>query len=223
MHMSEEKVTQNNTGATPATPTEGDTKSAPANNAPASATQANGARTPQKREFKKNRRNNNRRRERPRSEFEQKILDIRRVTRVSSGGRRFSFSVAIVIGDKKGRVGVGTGKAGDTTLAIDKAVKNAKRNLFIIPRTMNNSIPHDTKAKYCSGRVMLMPAQGRGLIAGSAVRDLLELGGVTDVNAKIVSGTKNKLNIAQATIAALKLLKTPVKSEKKETVTAKAK
>lgn len=159
--------------------------------------------------FKKNRRKNNKRRERVRSEFDQKILDIRRVTRVSSGGRRFTFAVSIAIGDKKGRIGVGTGKAGDTSLAIEKATRSAKKNLITIKLTDDNSIPHEIKAKYNSARVMLMPARGRGIIAGSAVRDLIELGGLQDINSKIISGSKNKLNIAQATVKALKSLKDP--------------
>ena len=160
-----------------------------------------------KREFKKNKRNSSRRRERTKPEFDQKMLAIRRVTRVSSGGRRFSFSVAMAIGDKKGKVGVGIGKAGDTTLAIEKAVRNGKKNMIKVERTKNNSIPHEVKAKYNSAQVMIMPAKGRGLIAGSAVRDLLELAGITDVNAKILSGSKNKLNIGKATIKALENLK----------------
>lgn len=172
------------------------------------------------REFKKNRRTSSRRRERPRSEFEQKILDIRRVTRVSSGGRRFSFAVAIAIGDKKGRLGVGTGKAGDTSMAIEKAVKNAKKNLITVRSTATNSIPHSITYKYSSARIMLMPANGRGIVAGSAVRDCLELAGLSDVNGKIVSGSKNKLNIACATRDALQSLKTPkgkdTKAPKKE-------
>jgi small subunit ribosomal protein S5 len=168
----------------------------------------------ERRVFKKNRRRNKRGRDRQRSEFDQRILDIRRVTRVSAGGRRFSFAVSIAIGDRKGRVGVGTGKGGDTALAIEKATRNAKKNLITIKMTENNSIPHEVKAKYCSARVMLMPARGRGVIAGSAVRDLIDLGGLNDINAKIISGTKNKLNIAQATVKALKSLKDPKNPKK---------
>lgn len=157
--------------------------------------------------FRKNKRRVTKRRERVRSEFEQKILAIRRVTRVASGGRRFTFSVAIVVGDKRGRVGVGTGKAGDTSLAIDKAARIAKKNIIKINTTSDMSIPHEVQAKYCSGIVKIMPAKGRGIIAGSAVRDIIILAGLKDVNAKILSGSKNKLNIAQATIKALVSLK----------------
>ena len=157
--------------------------------------------------FRKNKRRVTKRRERVRSEFEQKILAIRRVTRVAAGGRRFTFSVAIVVGDKKGKVGVGTGKAGDTSLAIDKAARIAKKNAIKINTTTDMSIPHEVQAKYCSGIVKLMPAKGRGIIAGSAVRDIVILAGLKDINGKILSGSKNKLNIAQATIKALSSLK----------------
>ncbi len=148
-----------------------------------------------------------RREERVRSEFDQKIVSIRRVTRVMAGGRRFSFSVSIVIGNKKGKVGVGIGKAGDTQLAIEKAVRNARKNLIEIPLNKHQHIPHDVHTKLASSEVMIMPAPGRGLVAGSSVRTVLELGGVKDVTAKIFSRSKNKLNNARAAIAALKMLK----------------
>lgn len=153
------------------------------------------------------------REERVRSEFDQKILAIRRVTRVASGGRRFSFSVAMVLGNRKGSVGVGTGKAGDTSLAIDKATKNAKKNLLKLSLTKTNSIPHEVRVKYSSARVLIMPARGRGLIAGSAVRDVLDLAGVRDVAGKIFSGSKNKLNIARATVQALREFAAPKSAE----------
>ncbi len=148
-----------------------------------------------------------RREERARSEFDQKIISIRRVTRVMAGGRRFSFSVAIVIGNKKGKVGVGIGKAGDTQLAIEKAVRNARKNLIEVPLNKHQHIPHDVQTKLSSSEVMIMPAPGRGLVAGSSVRTVLELAGVKDVTAKIFSRSKNKLNNARAAIAALKQLR----------------
>lgn len=135
------------------------------------------------------------------------MINIRRVARVIAGGRRFSFSVALIIGNKKGKVGVGLGKAGDTTLAIDKAVRNAKKNLITVALTKDSSIAHDVSAKYCASRVMLMPARGRGLVAGSSVRPVLELAGITNTVAKIHSGSKNGLNNARAAIEALKELK----------------
>lgn len=145
--------------------------------------------------------------ERPRQEFEQKIVSIRRVTRVMAGGRRFSFSVSMVIGDKKGKVGVGVGKAGDTQLAIEKAMRNAKKHMITVPMNQDHHIPHDAHVKYASSEVMIMPAPGRGLVAGSSVRTVLELAGVKDVTAKIFSRSKNKLNNAKAAVEALKQLK----------------
>jgi small subunit ribosomal protein S5 len=147
-------------------------------------------------------------RERTRPEFDQKIVSIRRVTRVMAGGRRFSFSVSMVIGDKKGRVGVGVGKAGDTQLAIEKAIRNAKKHMITVPMNKDHGIPHDVHTKYASSEVMIMPAPGRGLVAGSSVRTVLELAGVRDVTAKIFSRSKNKLNNARAAVEALKQLKT---------------
>lgn len=148
-----------------------------------------------------------RRDDRVRSEFEQKIISIRRVTRVMAGGRRFSFSVSMVIGNKKGKVGVGIGKAGDTQLAIEKAVRNARKNLIEVPMNKHMHIPHDVHTKLSSSEVMIMPAPGRGLVAGSSVRTVLELAGVKDVTAKIFSRSKNKLNNARAAVEALKMLK----------------
>ena len=145
--------------------------------------------------------------ERVRPEYDQKIISIRRVTRVMAGGRRFSFSVAMVIGDKKGKAGIGIGKAGDTQLAIEKAVRDAKRNMIVVPMSKEGHIPHDVHVKYASSEVMIQPAPGRGLVAGSSVRIVLEMGGVKDVTAKIFSRSKNKLNNARAAVEALKQLK----------------
>lgn len=142
--------------------------------------------------------------EREKPEFDQKTIAVRRVARVVAGGRRFSFAVVIVAGNRKGKVGVGVGKAGDTSLAIDKALRNAKKNMVTLKLTKENSIPNETDAKYCSARVVLRPARGRGLVAGSAVRTVLSLAGVTDVSTKLVSRSKNKLNIARATMVALR-------------------
>ncbi len=150
-----------------------------------------------------------RREPRAKPEFDQKIIDIRRVTRVSSGGRRFSFSVALVAGNRKGRVGVGIGKAGDTSLAIDKAVKNAKKNMITVSLDDKMSIPHFVSAKYCSSLVEIMPAPGKGVSAGSSVRDVIELAGIREVGAKLRSGSKNKLNNARVAVKALALLKKP--------------
>lgn len=153
------------------------------------------------------RRGGPRREPRAKPEFDQKMIDIRRVTRVSAGGRRFSFAVAVVIGDRKGKVGVGTGKGTDTSLAVEKAVRDAKNNLITVPLTKTGSIPHAVASKYCSARVEMKPALGKGVVAGSSVRDVVVLAGITDINAKLRSGTKNKLNNAQAAIAALSSFK----------------
>lgn len=141
--------------------------------------------------------------ERPKPEFEQKSIDVRRVTRVVSGGRRFSFAVSMIIGDRKGKVGVGTGKAGDISAAMEKAAKDAKKHMIVVRTTKSRSIAHDVHAKSSSAVIELRPSPQRGLVAGSAVRNALELAGVTDVTAKVLSGSKNKLNIARATIKAL--------------------
>lgn len=141
---------------------------------------------------------------RERSEFEQATIDVRRVARVMAGGRRFSFSVTVVIGDKKGRVGVGIGKGADTALAIDKAVRDAKKHLITVPLTKENSIAHDVTVKYASSTVSIIPSPGRGIVAGSAMRTVLEYAGVTNVVAKILTRTKNKLTIARATVEALR-------------------
>lgn len=147
------------------------------------------------------------RHDRVKPEFDQKIVSIRRVTRVMAGGRRFSFSVSMVIGDKKGKVGVGVGKAGDTQLAIEKAVRDAKKHMIVVPMNKEGHIPHDVHVKYASSEVMIMPAPGRGLVAGSSVRTVLELAGVKDVTAKLFSRSKNKLNNARAAVEALKQLR----------------
>lgn len=156
------------------------------------------------------------REERTRPEFDQKILTIRRVARVAAGGRRFNFSVAIVIGNRKGSVAVGTGKGADTALAIDKAVRNGKKNLFRVSLAAAAMIPHRVESKYGSARVLLMPAPGRGLVAGSAVRDVLLLAGIRDTVGKILSGSKNKLNNARAAVEALKKLSTKARPGKAE-------
>ncbi len=141
--------------------------------------------------------------ERPKPEFDQKMVSIRRVTRVVAGGRRMTFAVAIAIGDKKGSVGLGTGKGGDTAVAIAKALRQAKKNMFKIKTTKTMSIPHEISAKFSSSKLTMMPNRGKGLVAGSTVRDMLALGGIKNVTAKLHSGSKNKLNNARAAYATL--------------------
>lgn len=141
--------------------------------------------------------------ERPRPEFDQKILAIRRVSRVVAGGRRFSFSVILALGDGKGAVGVGVGKAGDTAQAIEKASNDAKKHMIVVPQTKEGSIPHAVSAKYCASHVFIQPSPGRGLVAGSSVRNVLQLAGISNVVAKLTSRSSNRLNNARAAMAAL--------------------
>lgn len=143
---------------------------------------------------------------REKSEFDQATIDVRRVARVMAGGRRFNFSLTLVLGDKNGRVGVGIGKAADTALAIEKATRDAKKHMIRVSRTKEGSIRHDVSAKFASSTVEVIPSPGRGLVAGSAMRTVLELAGVTDVVTKIHTRSKNKLTIARATVDALKKL-----------------
>jgi small subunit ribosomal protein S5 len=162
-----------------------------------------------KREFKKNVRSRKPQGkfERPKPEFDQKIVDVRRVTRVVKGGRRFSFSVSMVIGNRKGTVGVGIGKASDTALAIEKAMRDAKKNMLRMKLTETMSVPHEVKAKYCSSEVLIRPSKGKGVVAGSSVRTVLELAGIKEINAKLLSRSKNKLNNAKVAIKALSVFK----------------
>ncbi len=152
----------------------------------------------------------------PKPEFEQKIISIRRVTRVMAGGRRISFSVALAIGDKKGSIGLGTGKGTDTAIAINKAVRNAKKNMFKIKTDKEMSIPHEVSAKHTSSDVTIWPNKDKGLVAGSTVREILILSGVRNVTAKINSRSKNKLNNARATYEALLKLKDDKVAAKEE-------
>lgn len=158
------------------------------------------------------------RKPREKPEFEQKLVDLRRVARVVAGGRRFSFRATVVIGDRKGRVGVGVAKGVATALAIEKAFRQAKKNLMLVPLTKTGSIPHEVEGKFGSARVLIRPTTGgRGLVAGSAVRTVLDFAGASSVTAKILSPSKNKLNNARAAIVALKKLKSEVRNPKYET------
>ncbi len=145
-------------------------------------------------------------RERVKPEFDSKIVDIRRVTRVTAGGRRMNFSVAVVAGDRKGRVGVGLGKGLDTAVAVEKATREAKKHLIKVPLSANMTIPHAVEAKWGSAKIKIFPARGSGIVAGSSARMVIELAGIKDVCAKYLSGSKNRLNNARVTIAALEKL-----------------
>jgi small subunit ribosomal protein S5 len=150
---------------------------------------------------KKNDRNGNRRRKEP-SEFEDATLAIDRVTRVVKGGRRMRFRAVVVLGNRKGKVGLGTGKAGEIQAAIQKAHRDAKRHLVMVPMA-DTTIPHEVNVKHKAARLRLMPAsKGTGIIAGGPLRVILDLAGVQDILAKRF-GTTNKLVNAQAAMMAL--------------------
>lgn len=147
-------------------------------------------------------------RARERSEFDQKVLDIRRTARVMAGGRRFSFRATVVIGNRDGKVGVGVGKGADVASAVDKAVFQAKKLHIIVPVNEARTISHELEGRSSAARVILKPArEGRGLIAGGPVRVVAELAGIKNLTAKILGRTPNKLNNARATLEALKRLK----------------
>jgi small subunit ribosomal protein S5 len=149
-------------------------------------------------------------REKP--EYEQKLLDLARVTRVVKGGRRFRFRATLVIGNKKGRVGVGVGKGADVVDSIKKAFDDGKKNLIDVD-VSKNTIAHEVFMKSGSAKIMLKPApEGRGIVAGGAVRAVVDLAGIKDIVSKSL-GTANKLNVARATIEALKSLKDSKKKE----------
>lgn len=143
-------------------------------------------------------------REKP--EFDVKTVSVRRVTRVVSGGRRFSLSVAVIIGDRNGRVGLGTAKAMDTQVAIEKAGKDARKHMITLKLDKNKKIMSPTEAKYNASVVKIMPNDGKGLIAGSSARTVLSLAGIQNVTAKYSSGSKNKLNNARVVMKALEKL-----------------
>lgn len=145
---------------------------------------------------------------RTKPEFDQKIVSLRRVTRVMGGGRRFSFSVCLVAGNRKGMVGVGQGKASDTPLAIEKAFRDARKNMITVNTTKEMSIPHEIETKYAASQVQIRPARGKGILAGSSVRTVLELAGLREVGAKLLSRSKNSANNAYVAIKALRMLET---------------
>lgn len=141
------------------------------------------------------------RREKP--EFDQQIVDLARVTRVTKGGKQLSFRVCLVIGDRNGRVGYGIEKGKDVQIAVEKALNQAKKNLITVP-LVKETIPHRVEAKFKSGRVMLKPApKGSGIIAGSAIRTVLELAGVPNASAKMLGKTNNKVTNVKTTFEAL--------------------
>jgi len=154
----------------------------------------------------------------PESEFDQKIIDLARVTRVMAGGKRMRFRACVAIGNKKGRVGLGLAKGADVTLAITKAVNQAKKKMIDVPLA-NGTIPHEIKYKFGAGLILLKPGkQGQGIICGGVVRMISELAGIHNISGKIM-GTNNNVTNAKCVMLALENLKTPkVKKAKAEIV-----
>lgn len=141
------------------------------------------------------------------SEFDQFILDIARVTRVTQGGKHMSFRICIILGDRHGRVGFGVAKGKDVQLGVEKAVKQARKHIIKVP-IVRDTIPHTVFKKYKAAQVMLKPApKGSGVIAGGAARVVLELAGIPNVSSKILGNTKNKIAIVKATFDALQSFK----------------
>ncbi len=155
-------------------------------------------------------------------EFKDQVLETRRVTRVVAGGKRFRFRTTVVVGDLKGRIGVGMAKGIDLQQAIQKARQTAKRNVVKLD-LRDGTIPHEVFAKFSAAKVLLKPARrGHGLMAGGSVRVVLKLAGIKDATAKCLGTTTNKLTTAMATIEALKALRSrkPKAAENKVAVTA---
>lgn len=146
--------------------------------------------------------------QKPFEEYEQRLLDVARVARVTAGGRRFSFRATVVVGNRAGKVGVDVKKGADVQIAVEKAVRSAKKNIIEVPMTRSGTIPYESYGKSASAEVFLRPAQeGKGIIAGGAVRVVCDLAGYKNIVAKILSRSGNKLNNARATVEALKSIK----------------
>ncbi|MFH1181073.1 MAG: 30S ribosomal protein S5 [bacterium] len=145
--------------------------------------------------------------ERPRDEFETKLLDLARVSHTRAGGKKLRFRAVIVAGNKAGKIGVGSASGLDVAQAVEKATFQAKKNVIIVP-IIEETIPYEVKEKFSSARVLLRPQKkGRGLIAGGTVRIMCQLAGIKNISSKILGRTGNKLNNAKATIRAFKKLR----------------
>ena len=140
-------------------------------------------------------------------EYEDQVIAINRVTKVVKGGRRFRFAALVVVGDRKGHVGIGTGKANEVPDAIRKATEDAKKNMIEVP-VINDIIPHEITGEYGAGKVFMRPASdGTGVIAGGAARAVLELAGIKDILTKCI-GSRTKINVVRATFEGLRNLRT---------------
>lgn len=158
----------------------------------------------------------------PKGELKEKVLDMRRVTRVVAGGKRFRFRATVVVGDEAGKVGIGVGKGLDVQQAIAKAKAKANREMVTVNLFDKRTLAHEAEAKYSAAKVRIKPApHGHGLRAGSAVRSVLALAGVKDATAKVLGRTPNKLTNAWATVEALKMIKSE-KPKKLDTAKAEA-
>jgi len=174
----------------------------PTNNRPSRAGDA-----PKKFDGKKREYNKDFNKDQPKDEFESKLLDLARVTKVTGGGKNMKFRAVMVVGDKNRRVGVGVAKGLDVSQAIEKATRDAKKNVIEIP-LVRGTIPFEVSAKYGPSKILLKPQmEGRGLVAGGTVRVICSLAGIQDISSKILSTTTNKLNNARATMSALSKLK----------------
>lgn len=155
-------------------------------------------------------------------EFESQLLELRRTARVTAGGKHLRFRAAMVVGNRQGKVGFGVAKGKDVQEAVERSTARAKKNLIAVP-IRDETIPFDTEIKYSSAKIILRPQRkGRGIVAGGAIRTICELAGISNITGKLISKTRNKINIARAAIEALKSLKVTdlpkgveVKSEQK--------
>jgi small subunit ribosomal protein S5 len=157
--------------------------------------------------------------EKPKDEFESKLLDLARIAHTRAGGKKMRFRAVVIVGDKKGKVGLGVAKGADVQLAVEKATRLSKKYLIEVP-IVNQTIPYQVSAKIGAARVLLKPQKkGRGLVAGGTVRVVCTLAGIKNISSKLLGRTGNKINNARATMAALqKLKKIQVQSQKPQTV-----
>lgn len=160
----------------------------------------------------------NMRKEEIKKEFENEVLDISRVERMTAGGRRLRFRTLIVVGDKKGKVGIGSAKGQDVQQSIEKATKRAQKETVRVPTTKGGTIPYEVRAKFGAAEVLLKPqSEGRGIVAGGTVRAICSMAGIENISGKILGNSRNKPNNAKATIKALQKLRIKEEESGKET------